>query len=64
MAPVDKKGNRKKQKGNRKSKREAKKVDMQINQPLKMNWELAEKTRAKKRNREKLKAWRKKNSQK
>ena len=60
---MDKKGNRKKPKGKRRSKRELKKVDMEINQPLKMNWELAEKTRAKKRNGEKQRARRKKNSQ-
>ena len=60
MAPADKKGNRKIAQGKKKSKRKVKKVDMETNQPLKINWELAEKTRARKRNREKQKLWKEK----
>ena len=44
-------------KGIRKSKRAVKNVDRQSNQKLKMNWELCEKKRVKKRNRERQKAF-------
>ena len=64
MAPADKKGNRKTAQGKKKSKRKVKKVNMDTNQPLKMNWELAEKTRARKRNREKQKLWKENKRQK
>ena len=64
MAPADKKGNRKIAQGKKKSKRKVKKVDMETNQPLKMNWKLAEKTRARKRNREKQKLWKENKRQK
>ena len=58
MAPAKKlKKPKGKSKGKLNTTRTVKKVDRETNRKLKMNWELCEETRRKKRNRERKKAW-------